>query len=73
MTDEPSKIAKAIEISKKTLRLVHENVVFILAVKFTVLGLGAVGMASIWAAVFADVGVSVISILNAMRALRFYK
>ena len=73
MTDEPSKIAKAIEISKKTLRLVHENVAFILAVKFTVLGLGAVGMASIWAAVFADVGVSVISILNAMRALRFYK
>ena len=73
MTDEPSKIAKAIEISQKTLRLVHENVVFILAVKFAVLGLGAVGYASIWAAVFADVGVSVLSILNAMRALRFYK
>ena len=73
MTDEPSKIAKAIEISQKTLRLVHENVVFILAVKFAVLGLGAAGYASIWAAVFADVGVSVISILNAMRALRFYK
>lgn len=73
MTDEPSKIAKAVEISKKTLRLVHENVVFILAVKFAVLGLGADGYASIWAAVFADVGVSVISILNAMRALRFYK
>lgn len=73
MTDEPLKIAKAIEISKKTLRLVHENVVFILAVKFAVLGLGAAGYASIWAAVFADVGVSVISILNAMRALRFYK
>ncbi len=73
MTDEPSKIAKAVEISKKTLRLVHENVLFILAVKFAVLGLGAAGYASIWAAVFADVGVSVISILNAMRALRFYK
>ena len=73
MTDEPSKIAKAVEISKKTLRLVHENVVFILAVKFAVLGLGAAGYASIWAAVFADVGVSVISILNAMRALHFYK
>lgn len=73
MTDEPSKIAKAVEISKKTLCLVHENVVFILAVKFAVLGLGAAGYASIWAAVFADVGVSVISILNAMRALRFYK
>ena len=73
MTDEPSKIAKAIEISQKTLCLVHENVVFILAVKFAVLGLGAVGYASIWAAVFADVGVSVLSILNAMRALRFYK
>ena len=62
-----------IEISKKTLRLVHENVAFILAIKFAVLGLGAAGYASIWAAVFADVGVSVISILNAMRALRFYK
>lgn len=73
MTDEPSKIVKAIEISKKTLRLVHENVAFILAIKFAVLGLGAAGYASIWAAVFADVGVSVISILNAMRALRFYK
>lgn len=73
MTDEPSKIVKAIEISKKTLRLVHENVVFILAIKFAVLGLGAFGAASIWAAVFADVGVSVIAILNSMRSLRFYK
>lgn len=73
MTDEPSKIAKAVEISKRTLHLVYENIVFILAVKFVVLGLGAAGMASIWAAVFADVGVSVIAILNAMRALRFYK
>lgn len=73
MTDELSKVAKAIEISQKTLCLVHENVVFILAVKFAVLALGAVGYASIWAAVFADVGVSVLAILNAMRALRFYK
>ena len=70
MTDEPSKIAAAIAISEKTLRIVHQNIVFALGVKAVVLLLGALGFASMWAAVFADVGVSVIAILNAIRALQ---
>ncbi len=69
MDDKPSKIADAIDISKRTLRIVYQNIVFALAVKAAVLALGALGIASMWAAVFADVGVSVIAILNAMRAL----
>ena len=73
MTDEPSKIASAIRIARKTLRIAKENIVFALGVKFLVLALGAAGYASIWAAVFADVGVSVIAILNAARALRLHK
>ena len=63
------KIAKAIDISKKTLKIVHQNIIFALLVKALVLILGALGLANMWAAVFADVGVSVIAILNAMRAL----
>lgn len=70
MTDEPSKIAQAIRISKQTLAIVKQNIVFAIGVKVLVLLLAAVGMASMWAAVFADVGVAVIAILNAMRALR---
>ena len=70
MDDKPSKIAAAIRISKQTLRIVRENIVFALGVKLLVLALGALGMANMWEAVFADVGVSVIAILNAMRALR---
>lgn len=70
MDDKPSKIAAAIEISRKTLRIVHQNIVFALAVKLAVLILSAVGAANMWAAVFADVGVSVIAIINAMRALK---
>ena len=70
MTDEPSKIAKAMEISRKTLRIVKENIVFAIGVKVLVLVLAALGMANMWAAVFADVGVAVIAILNAMRALQ---
>ena len=70
MTDEPSRIATVMKISRKTLRIVRQNIVFALAVKAIVLVLGALGFASMWAAVFADVGVSVIAILNAMRALR---
>lgn len=70
MTDEPSKISTAIKISQKTLRIVKQNIVFALGVKFAVLGLGAIGMATMWEAIFADVGVSVIAILNAVRALR---
>lgn len=73
MTDEPSKIAKAIQISRKTLRIVKQNIVFAIGVKVLVLLLAAAGMASMWAAVFADVGVAVIAILNAMRALHTEK
>ena len=70
MDDEPSKIAVAIGIAKKTLRIVRQNIVFALAVKALCLILGALGIAGMWEAVFADVGVAVIAILNAMRALR---
>ncbi|MDY4841352.1 MAG: heavy metal translocating P-type ATPase [Alphaproteobacteria bacterium] len=73
MTDEPSKIAPAIRIARKTLHIAKENIVFALGVKFLVLALGAAGYASIWAAVFADVGVSVIAVLNAARTLRLHK
>jgi len=69
MDDKPSKLASAIKISKRTLRIVRQNIVFALGVKGIVLVLGALGFASMWAAVFADVGVSVIAILNAMRVL----
>lgn len=70
MTDEPSKIASAIQISRRTLGIVKQNIVFALGVKGFFLLLGAFGMANMWEAVFADVGVSVIAILNAMRALK---
>lgn len=73
MTDEPSKIATAMKISKKTLRIVWQNIWFALIVKGIVLVLSALGYASMWAAVFADVGVSVIAILNAIRALNVKK
>lgn len=71
MTDEPSKIASAIGISRKTRRIVYQNIIFALTVKFIILVLGALGFANMWMAVFADVGVSVIAILNATRALRY--
>ena len=70
MTDEPSKIAQAIRISKKTLNIVRQNIVFALGIKFLVLLMGAEGLATMWDAVFADVGVSVIAIINSMRALK---
>lgn len=70
MTDEPSRIARAMKISRKTLNIVKQNIIFAIGVKVLVLVLAAVGMASMWAAVFADVGVAVIAILNAMRALK---
>lgn len=70
MTDEPSKIARAMKISRKTLTIVKQNIVFAIGIKVLVLLLAAAGMASMWAAVFADVGVAVIAILNAMRALK---
>ncbi len=70
MDDNPAKIASIMKISRKTLRIVKENIVFALGVKVLVLILGALGIASMWAAVFADVGVAVIAILNSMRALK---
>lgn len=73
MTDQPSLVADAISISRKTMRIVKENIVFAIAIKVLVLLLSAIGVASMWAAVFADVGVSVIAILNALRILRIKK
>ena len=73
MDDRPSKIAKAVQISRKTLRIVRQNIVFALTVKAVFLVLGAVGLANMWEAVIADVGVSVIAIINAMRALKIQK
>ncbi len=73
MDDKPSKLADAIRIARRTLAIVRQNIVFALAVKFLVLALSATGAANMWEAVFADVGVSVIAILNAMRALKTVK
>ncbi len=70
MTDEPAKIARAIEISRRTLAIVRQNTIFAIGVKAAILVLAACGVASMWAAVFGDVGVAVIAILNAMRALK---
>ena len=69
MDDDPAKIALAMRIARRTLRIVYENIVFALAVKFACLLLGAIGMASMWTAIFADVGVMVLAVLNATRAL----
>ena len=71
MNDEPSKIATTIKIAKKTLNIVRQNIFFALIVKLIVLFLGAGGIATMWEAIFADVGVSVLAILNAMRAMKF--
>ena len=73
MTDEPSKIVKAIQIAKKTRNIVWQNIIFALSVKAIILVLGALGIASMWMAVFGDVGVAVIAILNAMRVMRVVK
>lgn len=70
MDDDPGKIADIVRISRKTMGIVMQNIVFALGVKFVVLAMGAFGVANMWEAVFADVGVSVIAILNAMRALK---
>lgn len=73
MDDKPSNIAVAIKIARHTMRIVWENIIFALAVKFGVLILAALGIANMWLAVFADVGVAIIAILNAMRAMRIKK
>ena len=70
MNDQPSKIATAMKISRKTLKIVKQNIVFALGIKVVVLIMAALGMASMWAAVFADVGVAFLAILNAMRAMK---
>ena len=69
MTDEPKKIATAIDIARKTMRIAWQNIIFAIGIKGIVLVLGALGMAGLWAAIFADVGVTVLAILNALRAL----
>ena len=72
MDDEPLQIAKAIRISRKCIGIVYQNIVFALVVKFACLALVAVGAADMWAAIFADVGVMVLAVLNAIRALRVH-
>ena len=69
MDDDPLKIAKAIKLSKKCMRIVYENIVFAIGVKGLCLVLGALGIANMWVAIFADVGVMVIAVLNAIRTL----
>ena len=73
MTDEPSKISTAIKISKKTMKIVKQNIIFAITVKVLVLILTAFGIGTMWEAVFADVGVSVLAIINSLRALRVKK
>ena len=71
MDDDPAKIATAMKISRKTLRIVHQNIVFALVIKFTCLGFGAIGFLNMWWAIFSDVGVMILAVLNATRALKF--
>ena len=72
MDDDPLQIAKAIKISRKCIRIVYQNIIFALAIKFACLALGAIGIANMWFAIFADVGVMIIAIINAIRALRVH-
>ena len=69
MTDEPSKIATAINISKKTLKIANQNIVVAIGIKILVLILSALGITTMWSAIFADVGVTILAVLNAFRAL----
>ena len=70
MTDEPSKIVTAINISKKTMNIVKENIIFAITVKILILIIAAFGLTNMWGAVFADVGVSIIAIINSLRMIR---
>ena len=70
MTDEPSKVAKAIQIAKKTIKIAHENITFAIFIKVLILILSAIGIATMWEAVFADVGVTIIAVLNSFRAMK---
>ena len=69
MDDDPQKIAKAIKISRQCIRIVYENIYFAIGIKLICLALGALGIANMWMAIFADVGVMIIAVLNAIRAL----
>ncbi|HJK35222.1 MAG TPA: HAD hydrolase family protein, partial [Methanocorpusculum sp.] len=71
MDDDPAKVATAVKLSRKTYWIVRQNIIIALGVKFAVLALAAAGAATMWEAVFADVGVAVIAVLNAMRTLRY--
>ena len=73
MDDDPLKIVKAIKISRKCMAIVYQNIIFALVIKFACLVLGALGITDMWAAIFADVGVMVIAVLNAIRALHVSK
>ena len=73
MDDDPLKLVKAIKISKKCMRIIHQNITFSLVIKFACLILGALGLANMWIAIFADVGVMILAVLNAIRALRVKK
>ena len=73
MDDDPLQIAKAIKISKKCLRIVYQNIVFAIGIKLACLLLGALGLANMWLAIFADVGVMVLAVLNAIRTLSIPK
>ena len=70
MDDKPSKLAEAVKIARKTMAIVRQNIIFALAIKTAVLLLSAIGLANMWIAIFADVGVTIIAILNAMRAMK---
>ena len=70
MDDKPSKLADAVKIARKTMAIVRQNIIFALAIKSAVLLLSAVGLANMWIAIFSDVGVTIIAILNAMRAMK---
>ena len=71
MNDQPSKLAEAVTLARQTRKIVKQNIIFILTIKLLVLILGAVGIATMWMAVFADVGVAVMAILNAIRIIRY--
>jgi Cd2+/Zn2+-exporting ATPase len=73
MDDDPMKIAKAITVSRKCMTIVRQNIVFALVVKFACLALGALGLTNLWIAIFADVGVMVLAVMNAIRAMMVKK
>ena len=70
MTDEPGKVAEAIRVARRTLFLARENIAFAISVKVVVLGLSVLGFTTLWLAVFADVGVALLAVLNALRAMK---